>query len=136
MWILYRGLSCGIISLRRWKTEYEKFRILVIIYDMLWDEFTIRRWGYIDTIMNLTLLLWHCEDVMNLTLWFQRCSGVVNTGFIAHSKLNLRSNVESTLEQRCNFDVMKIAAALCIGCTMLQPYHNVVTTLCICWIHT
>ena len=44
---------------------------------------------------------------LRFPLRFERCNNVVNTTFIVHCELNLLSNVEAILEQRCNSDVTK-----------------------------
>ena len=45
------------------------------------------------------------EFKVPVAIW--SCSNVVNTTFIVHCELNLLSNVEAILEQRCNSDVTK-----------------------------
>ena len=61
---------------------------------------------------NLTPQYRHCKDV-NLKSRFQRWNNVVNTSFKVNLELNLLPNVETTLEQRCNFDVVATTSLEC-----------------------
>ena len=73
-----------------------------------------------------------------LGIW-RRDFSVVNTTFIVHCELNLLSNVETTLEKVCNFEVVASTSlrrhVLFVRCctAKVQCCYNVVTMLYACW---
>ena len=75
------------------------------IHDMLWGNF------FYPTFINVGKTLWFdalVSTFWNLWMWseFQHCSNVTNTSIIVNHGLNLLFNVETTLKQRYNSDVV------------------------------
>lgn len=64
---------------------------------------------------------------MNLTSQFQRCNNIVNATLIIHPELSLLSNVEITLEQRCNSDIL-VSTSL-KRCFLVVPRYHLTKTL-------
>ena len=110
--------SCGYNVVLAFPLQYSRYA-WCIYYPTLrqrWYNFFNVTWWY------------QCrEDVVNLTSHAHRLSNVVSATFIVQRGLNLLSNVETTLEQRCNFDV--VASTSLQRCLLVKRCCDLITIL-------
>ena len=96
------------------------------IHDILWGELTSQLWDNVST----RLQIWRRSIDFLKTLWIWRYDiNVTATFSIQHPycELNLLSNVEATLEERWNFDV--VASVLLQRCVLVVQCYDLTTTL-------
>ena len=98
------------------------------IHDILWDELTIQ------CLDKAAIILWTWRGSVNLLktyqIWrplFQLRRNVTNTAFILYCEFNKRSNVEATLEQRRNFNV--VTSTSLKRCVLVAWSYDLTATL-------